>query len=81
MFIMEERKLYQKYSAGRHWGKHPTIYAESFSEFLKENNFEGLIVDVGCGNGRDVKVFSKLGFNADIFTKRSIPLRLFFSFV
>jgi SAM-dependent methyltransferase len=64
MFIMEEQKLYKKYSTGRHWGKHPTIYAENFAKFLKEKNFEGLLVDIGCGNGRDVKVFSKLGFNA-----------------
>ena len=63
MFIMEEQKLYQKYSTGRHWEKHPTLYAESFAEFLKEKNFEGLLVDIGCSNGRDVKVFSKLGFN------------------
>ena len=64
MFIMQSKSLYQKYSDGRHWENHPTLYAESFAEFLKEQNFEGLIVDVGCGNGRDVEVFSKLGFNA-----------------
>ena len=64
MFIMQSKSLYQKYSDGRHWENHPTLYAESFAEFLKKQNFEGLIVDVGCGNGRDVEVFSKLGFNA-----------------
>jgi len=64
MFIMESKSLYQKYSDGRHWENHPTLYAESFAEFLKKQNFEGLIVDVGCGNGRDVEVFLKLGFNA-----------------
>lgn len=63
MFIMEEQKLYQKYSDGRHWEKRPTFYVESFAEFLKKQNFEGLIVDVGCGNGRDVEVFSNFGFN------------------
>jgi len=61
---MQEQKLYQKYSDGRHWESHPTLYAESFAEFLKKQNFEGLIVDIGSGNGRDVEVFSKFGFNA-----------------
>ena len=64
MFIMQSKSLYQKYSDGRHWEKHPTLYAETFAEFLKSVNFEGMIVDVGCGIGRDVNVFSKLGFNA-----------------
>ncbi len=61
---MQSKTLYQKCSDGRHWEKHPTLYAETFVEFLKSMNFEGLIVDVGCGNCRDVNVFSKLGFNA-----------------
>ena len=64
MFIMQSKSLYQKYSDGRHWEKHPTRYAESFAEFLRKHNFDGLLVDVGCGNGRDVEVFSKLGFNS-----------------
>lgn len=64
MLVMEEQRLYQKYSDGRHWENHPTLYAESFAEFLKEQNFDELIVDVGCGNGRDVEVFSNSGFNA-----------------
>ncbi len=64
MFNMQSQKLYQKYADGRHWEKHPTIYAETFAEFLKEKNFKGMIVDVGCGIGRDVNVFSKFGFNA-----------------
>ncbi len=64
MLSMQSKTLYQKYSDGRHWEKHPTLYAETFAEFLKSVNFEGMIVDVGCGIGRDVNVFSKLGFNA-----------------
>lgn len=56
--------LFKKYSAGKHWESHPTAYAESFAQFLKDKKFDGLVVDVGCGNGRDVDVFSKLGFNA-----------------
>ncbi|MBI2669043.1 class I SAM-dependent methyltransferase [Candidatus Woesearchaeota archaeon] len=61
---MRSQKLYQKYAHGRHWEKHPTIYAKRFAAFLKERNFNGLLVDVGCGNGRDVAFFSKFGFNA-----------------
>jgi SAM-dependent methyltransferase len=61
---MQEQKLYQKYSNGKHWEQHPTIYAKSFVEFLKKHKFEGSIVDIGCGNGRDVNVFTKFGFNA-----------------
>jgi len=61
---MQSKALYKKYSDSRHWEKHPTLYAETFIEFLKSVNFNGIIVDVGCGNGRDVDVFSKHGFNA-----------------
>ncbi|MBI2151117.1 class I SAM-dependent methyltransferase [Candidatus Woesearchaeota archaeon] len=60
---MHSQKLYQKYSDGRHWEKHPDLYAKIFAEFLNSVNFDGMIVDVGCGTGRDVNVFSKLGFN------------------
>ena len=56
--------LFNKYSSGKHWESHPTAYAEHFAQFLKGKNFDGLIVDIGCGNGRDVDVFSKSGFNA-----------------
>ncbi len=61
---MQSKELYQKYAGGRHWEKHPTVYAERFVAFLKKHNFDGLIVDLGCGNGRDLAVFSKLGFDA-----------------
>jgi ubiquinone/menaquinone biosynthesis C-methylase UbiE len=60
---MHSKKLYQKYSVGRHWEKHSTIYSETFAEFLKYTNFKGTIVDIGCGNARDVNFFSKHGFN------------------
>lgn len=59
---MEEKNLYKKYNEGRHWEKHPTIYAEDFVEFLENNNFKGLIVDAGCGNGRDLEIFHNVGY-------------------
>ena len=60
---MQEQQLYDKYSEGKHWENHPIIYAERFSDFLKQKNFQGLIIDFGCGTGRDVDFFSKKGFN------------------
>jgi SAM-dependent methyltransferase len=54
--------LYDKYADGRHWDKHPTVYAEHFADILAQRNFRGLIVDVGCGCGRDVNVFGTRGF-------------------
>lgn len=56
---MPARELFIKYQKGRHWENHPTIYAEKFANFLKNKNFSGIILDVGCGTGRDVNVFSK----------------------
>jgi len=61
---MKSIKLYKKYADGRHWAKHPTIYAETFANFLKNNKFKGLVIDIGCGDGRDVNVFSKFGLDA-----------------
>lgn len=60
---MESQELYDKYNEGNHWEKHPTVYAERFVEFLNGREFDGLIVDAGCGNGRDVKVFSQNGLD------------------
>jgi len=60
---MREQELYNKYSKDKHWEKHPTLYAESFINFLKKTSFDGSIVDIGCGNGRDVSRFNKAGFN------------------
>lgn len=61
--MMKEQQLYDKYLDGRHRENHPTIYAERFIDFLKKSIFDALIVDVGCGDGRDVNAFSKEGFN------------------
>jgi SAM-dependent methyltransferase len=60
---MKEKVLYEKYNSGKHWENHPTIYAERFLDFLKERRFSGLLVDLGCGSGRDVNFFSKNGLN------------------
>lgn len=60
---MEEKLLYEKYKEGKHWEKHPTIYAQRFAKFLNKHEFKGLLVDAGCGNGRDVNVLNKNRFN------------------
>ena len=56
--------LYAKYRDGRHWELHPTVYAERFARLLGHRDFSGCVLDVGCGNGRDVGVFADLGFDA-----------------
>lgn len=61
---MREQDLYDKYLSGRHWGEHGTNHAEFFAEFLKKQNLNGLLVDAGCGEGRDVNLFNKSDFNA-----------------
>lgn len=60
---MWSQKLFDKYLRGRHWEKHPTIYAKYFANFLDDKKFQGLLVDIGCGSGRDVNVFNKRKFN------------------
>lgn len=59
---MQSIKLYEKYKEGRHWDAHPIEYAERFADFLKKKDFQGLLVDIGCGRGRDVKIFNEKGF-------------------
>lgn len=54
---MQNQKLYNKYLKGKHWEDHPIIYAERFSDFLKKEKFNDLLIDIGCGSGRDVNVF------------------------
>ncbi len=60
---MESPELFEKYDRGRHWEHHPEMYAENFAEFLEEKNFDGKIIDIGCGTGRDVNVFNERGFD------------------
>ena len=60
---MEEKQLFDKYQEGRHWESHPTVYAERYVAFLKEEGFEDLLVDIGCGSGRDVLVFQQNGIH------------------
>ena len=43
---MQQENLYHKYLDGRHRENHPTMYAEYFVDFLKQNLFDTLIVDV-----------------------------------
>lgn len=60
---MENQKLFDKYSDGNHWEKHPTDYIKEFVFFLSSYtevlrfitfDSEYSIIDLGCGNGRDV---------------------------
>ena len=58
---MENQRLFLKYSKGKHWENHPTIYVEEFAEFLNQeclitckDSSPGLVIELGCGTGRDV---------------------------
>jgi len=59
---MRNQKLFDKYKAQKHWHQHPEKYAQKFADFLKGQKFSGKIIDLGCGNGRDVAIFAKQGF-------------------
>jgi len=67
---MKNQTLFDKYCDGIHWENHPTIYANTFVNFLREaysketlsKNFT--IIDLGCGNGRDVNYFNQCGMPA-----------------
>lgn len=75
---MNNQNLFDKYSDGKHWENHPTIYAEYFAEFLNQDClnkcrdfFPANVVDLGCGNGRDVMYLNghecipAIGFDID----------------
>ncbi len=61
---MQSRDLYDTYHEGKHWYAHPAQYAESFADFLMEHSFEGPLIDIGCGSGRDVDFFHAVGLDA-----------------
>lgn len=61
---MKQESFFEKYREGNHWDYHPTIYAESFASFLKQRKFDGIVVDLGCGSGRDADVFTRFGFDS-----------------
>ncbi len=61
---MSIKQLQQKYLEKKHWQNHPTKYAEDFSIFLKSKKFNDLVVDIGCGSGRDVNTFANFGFRS-----------------
>ncbi|MFA7717639.1 MAG: class I SAM-dependent methyltransferase [Candidatus Absconditabacterales bacterium] len=73
---MKNQELFDKYSRDKHWENHPTIHADMFAKFLKNNlnkqilSSEFVITDLGCGIGRDVVRFrehriSCMGFDID----------------
>ena len=59
---MQSQILFNTYLKGEHWKNRTAIYAEKFSEFLRKKEFNKLVLDIGCGNGRDVNAFQKQGF-------------------
>ncbi len=59
---MKEQALFEKYKETRHWEQRKPDYAEKFVSFLREKKAKGLIVDIGCATGRDVKYFKDAGF-------------------
>jgi len=56
--MINNQRLFEKYKEGNHWENHPVSYAKKFSNFLKSKKFRGLLVDIGCGNDRDIKEFT-----------------------
>ena len=83
---MRNRKLFKKYNKGSHWENSNNGYADVFISFLKgrlaipENAQNVIVIDLGCGKGKDVVRFNEanvpaLGFdnNHDLisFAKRS----------
>lgn len=72
---MESVELYNKYLKGNHWEKHPTIYAEEFSKFLKQKDFKGKIIDAGCGIGRDCNVFKNYEFDIGGINNSEVEIR------
>jgi len=60
---MKNQQLFNKYRDGNHWENHPTDYIKEFIFFLSSYtdvlrfikfDSEYSIIDLGCGNGRDV---------------------------
>jgi ubiquinone/menaquinone biosynthesis C-methylase UbiE len=83
---MKNRKLFKKYNKGSHWEVSNNGYADVFISFLKEkfeipeNAQNVVVIDLGCGKGKDVVRFNDanvpaLGFDKDSalisFAKRS----------
>lgn len=60
---MESQSLFNKYLDGEHWKNRAATYASEFADFLRQRNFSGLLVDIGCGNGRDTNLFYQHGIN------------------
>lgn len=58
---MRNQALFEKYRQGDHWNAHSTIYAERFLKYLRLVEFSGMILDLGCGRGRDVEYFCRNG--------------------
>ncbi|MDD5437700.1 MAG: class I SAM-dependent methyltransferase [Patescibacteria group bacterium] len=61
---MQNTALYDKYSKGRHWDQHSRLHAEFFAFYLMSDCFQGKLVDLGCGAGRDVETYTNMDIDA-----------------
>ena len=61
---MDVTILLGRYGKTKHWEDYPPEYAKKFASFLKNKSFSGLLVDAGCGNGKDTSLFNSEGFDA-----------------
>jgi len=60
---MENQELYDKYLHTRHWDSRPAVTASVFAIFLLQHKFNEMVVDLGCGSGRDVEKMASFGLN------------------
>lgn len=61
---MQNQALFNKYNTNnRHWDNHSSQGADTFGDFLLQNKFKGLILDAGCGSGRDTNLLASKGFD------------------
>lgn len=55
---MKNEDLFLKYNSRERWRDHSAEYARNYAKFLRICDFRDVLIDIGCGHGRDVDVFS-----------------------
>ncbi|MFC2034104.1 hypothetical protein ACFLTT_01685 [Chloroflexota bacterium] len=61
---MEQGNIYDKRYAGKslYWSEKPSTLCPKVVELIKPNNdFHPRLIDIGCGEGRDVVYYAKNG--------------------